>query len=318
MRRNPREARVYMDIHELLKQSLRSNPSRRLPAPLRKSLLTFEKRREVYRVLRAGKLATVCEEARCPNIGECFSQKTATFMIMGSLCTRRCHFCSVTTKKPLPLDLGEPWQVAMAAKKLQLDYVVITSVDRDELSDLGAAHFVSVVHAVKSALPRAQVELLTPDFRGRTNLLDQVLDSPIEVFGHNIETTARLYKSLRPQSNYETTKGVLAYAASRRGPVIKSGMMVGLGETDDEVIETMSMLKDLGVVMVTIGQYLRPSLKHWPIARVVPEDSYQRFIEYGKKIGLGHVFAGPFVRSSYHAKEAYVRAGDTGHGQQTN
>lgn len=282
--------------------------SPRLPKDFRKSLLGFEQRRDVYRILRQGGLSTVCEEAKCPNIGECFSQKTATFMIMGDRCTRRCHFCSVTTKKPLALDDNEPKNVAIAAQKLGLDYVVITSVDRDELPDGGAHHFTKVVHSVKKLLPETKVELLVPDFRGRKDLIDQVLNSPIEVFGHNIESVARLYKSLRPQSNFGVSKSVLAHASSAKKAIVKSGMMVGVGETDEEVIDTISMLKDMGVDIVTIGQYLRPSLSHWPVARYVSDSSYQAFVEHGRKVGIRHVFAGPFVRSSYRAKEAHIKA----------
>jgi lipoic acid synthetase len=277
----------------------------RLPEHLRKSLRSFKERRDVYRVLRHGGLHTVCEEARCPNIGECFSQKTATFMIMGDRCTRRCHFCSVTTKKPLPIDPHEPAKLAHAASLLGLDYVVVTSVDRDELLDHGADHFVAVVHAIKEKIPSARIELLTPDFRGRLHLVDRVAQSPIDVFGHNIETVARLYKLVRPQSDYEITKSVLRRARSLSGPLVKSGLMVGLGESDDEILDTLAMLNDLGVEIVTIGQYLRPSLKHWPVARYVADASYERFREHGHKIGLRYVFAGPFVRSSYHAKEAH-------------
>lgn len=285
-----------------------SDSHARLPLDFRKSLLSFAKKRDVLQILREGRLTTVCEEAKCPNIGECFSEKTATFMIMGDRCTRRCHFCSVTTKKPLPLDDDEPMKVAMAAKKLGLDYVVVTSVDRDELPDLGAHHFARVVNRIKVELPEAKVELLVPDFRGRAELIQQVLASPIDVFGHNIESVARLYKSLRPQSNLETTKRVLAQASAHRKITVKSGMMVGVGETDDEVLETLSILRDLGVNIVTIGQYLRPSLKHWPVARYVGDESYQAFVDHGRRIGLRHVFAGPFVRSSYHAKEAHLKS----------
>jgi lipoyl synthase len=279
----------------------------RLPLAFRKSLRTFKDRRNVYQILRQGRLKTVCEEARCPNIGECFSNNTATFMIMGDRCTRRCKFCSVTTKKPLPLDPEEPFLVADAALKMGLDYVVVTSVDRDDLPDLGAAHFASVVEAIKTTLPHSQVELLVPDFKGRVDLLDHVLSSPIDVFGHNIESVDRIYQALRPQSNLSVTKKVLAYA-SAHGKLTKSGMMVGLGERDEEVFETLSTLFDLGVRIVTIGQYLRPSLNHWPVHRFVSQDSYEQFVEYGLKLGLAHVFAGPFVRSSYHAKEAHQKS----------
>lgn len=284
-----------------------SDTSARLPKEFRKSLLTFQDRREVLQILREGRLSTVCEEARCPNIGECFKNKTATFMIMGDRCTRRCHFCSVTTKKPLPLDSDEPQKVAHAAKMLGLDYVVITSVDRDELFDHGAKHFVDVIERIRAELPRAKIELLTPDFRGKLSLVDQVLASNVDVFGHNIESVARLYKSLRPQSDFNVTKTVLQHA-SRSKTVVKSGLMVGVGESDEEVLETLETLRDIGVSIVTIGQYLRPSKKHWPVHRYVANDSYARFVEHGKRIGLAHVFAGPFVRSSYHAKEAHIKA----------
>lgn len=258
----------------------------------------------MYRVLRRSSLSTVCEEARCPNIGECFSQKTATFMIMGDRCTRRCHFCSVTTKKPLPLDPREPDHVARAVSDLGLSYVVITSVDRDELPDLGAQHFVRVVNRIHERLPATSIELLTPDFKGRTDLLDQVLSSPIKVFGHNIETVPRIYKKLRPQSNFAVTTSVLKHASAAM--LTKSGMMVGVGETDDEVLETLAHLKDLGVNIVTIGQYLRPSRAHWPVHRFVAKESYDRFLAYGQAIGLMHVVAGPFVRSSYGAAKVYA------------
>lgn len=289
-------------------QRVSSDPERRLPLKFRKSLLSFEKKREVYQILRQGELSTVCEEARCPNIGECFSNKTATFMIMGDRCTRRCHFCSVTTKKPLPLDPHEPQKVALAAKKLGLDYVVITSVDRDELFDHGASHFLAVINQIKAELPNAQIELLVPDFKGKKELIHQVLSGPIDVFGHNIESVERLYKKLRPQSNFETTKSVLAQAAQSQNILVKSGLMVGVGETDEEVLLTLDTLKVLGVDIVTIGQYLRPSKAHWAVDRYVEDASYQKYIAHGHALGFRHVFAGPYVRSSYHAKEAHLKS----------
>lgn len=284
-----------------------SSSALRLPPTFQAGLRSAAALRPVKRIMREGRLSTVCEEARCPNIGECFSAHSATFMIMGDRCTRRCHFCSVTTKKPLPLDENEPQAVASAVKKMGLDFVVITSVDRDELPDLGAGHFIRVIDAVKTSNPHAKIELLTPDFRGRLDLIDQITSSPIEVFGHNIESVARLYKLLRPQSNFLTTTKVLAHAATKN-VTVKSGMMVGVGENDDEVLDNLSLLRDLGANIVTIGQYLRPSLKHWPVERYVGIDSYEKFVAHGQKIGIAHVFAGPLVRSSYHAKEALARA----------
>lgn len=279
----------------------------RLAPHLRKKL-EHSAQRHIKNIMRSGRLATVCEEARCPNMSECFSHNTATFMIMGDRCTRRCHFCSVTTKKPLALDPGEPASVAQAALLMGLDYIVITSVDRDELPDLGAQHFVDVIHEIKKQVPHAEIELLTPDFKGRTALIDQVLKSPINVFGHNIESVSRLYKSLRPQSDFLVTCEVLRYAAMNSSKIIKSGLMVGVGERDEEVLETLDLLYELGVHIVTIGQYLRPSLKHWPVDRYVTHESFLKYSSYGKKIGLRHVYAGPFVRSSYHAREAHAQS----------
>lgn len=278
----------------------------RLPLEFRTALLSHSVKRPVKRLMRAGRLSTVCEEARCPNIGECFSRQSATFMIMGDRCTRRCHFCCVTTKKPKPLDEFEPEAVAHAVGVMQLKYVVITSVDRDELPDYGAGHFVKVVAAVKKQNPYTKIELLTPDFRGHLPLVERVISSDIEVFGHNIESVPRLYKKLRPQSDFVTTTKVLAHAAPR--VATKSGLMVGVGENDDEVLETLGLLRDIGVKIVTIGQYLRPSLKHWPVDRYVTQASYEKFVAYGRQIGIPQVFAGPLVRSSYHAEEVHARS----------
>jgi lipoyl synthase len=258
----------------------------------------------VKALLRTGGLHTVCEEARCPNIGECFSSGTATFMLLGDTCTRRCHFCAVKTGRPLPPRPEEPRELAEAAAKLGLSHVVLTSVDRDELEDCGANHWASCITAVKERLPGADVEVLTPDFKGRTELLDVVLAARPDVFNHNIESVARLYRQVRPQSRFETTCSVLRYAAERGHPAVKSGLMVGLGERDDEVLATLDTLRELGVHIVTIGQYMRPSLKHWEVARWVSDDSYARYLEHGRSLGFSHVFAGPFVRSSYHAREA--------------
>jgi lipoic acid synthetase len=274
----------------------------RLPAHLRKAR-TFSTLRFVSQVMREGRLSTVCEEARCPNIGECFANKTATFMIMGDRCTRRCHFCSVQTKKPLLLDPNEPQAVAAAVFKMGLDYVVITSVDRDELPDGGARHFAKVISQVKLSLPHVKIEVLTGDFRGASGSLDMVLQSPIEVFGHNTETVPRLYQRLRPQSNFLTTISVLQYAVAQKLTLVKTGIMVGLGETDEEVLDTMRLLKDLGVDIITIGQYLRPSIKHWPVARYVDPGAFDHYRNFGYELGFKKVFSGPLVRSSYHAKE---------------
>lgn len=227
-------------------------------------------------------------------------------MILGDRCTRRCHFCSVTTGKGLAPDPDEPAHLANAIAALGLDYVVITSVDRDDLPDAGAAHFAACIRRIKADLPQVTVELLTPDFKGLAKHIDVVLDAKPDVFGHNIETVERLYRQVRPQSRFETTCFVLEYVAKHIQT--KSGMMVGLGEDDDEVCTNLALLKQLGVEVVTIGQYLRPSLKHWSVSRYVEAESYKRFVSEGKALGLREVFAGPFVRSSYRAKETHITA----------
>lgn len=276
----------------------------RLPEHLRKKRGGTEGRRELKRLLRDSALNTVCEEARCPNIGECFSSGTATFMILGDTCTRRCHFCSVKTGRPLAVDPGEPARLADAAARLNLRHVVLTSVDRDDLKDCGAHHWAACIRAVKERMPHAQVEILTPDFKGKEELYDVVLEAAPDVFNHNIETVERLYRKVRPQSRWETTSHLLETVAKRGHGAVKSGLMVGLGETDDEVMRTLDHLRALGVHIATIGQYMRPSLQHWEVARYVDDDSYDRFRAYGEQLGFTHVFAGPFVRSSYHAAEA--------------
>lgn len=306
MRLSPTSSVVFM-LTWLPKMLSTTSSELRLPESFRKKLGTMKGRGDVHRILREGRLSTVCEEARCPNIGECFSNKTATFMILGDRCTRRCHFCSVKTGKGAPPDPAEPQHLVDAIVALGLDYVVITSVDRDDLPDAGAAHFAACIRRIKSALPTVQVELLTPDFKGNTAFIDIVLEAQPDVFGHNIETIERLYRKLRPQSKFETTQKVLAYVASR-GVTTKSGMMVGLGEDDDEVSANLKVLKGLGVDVVTIGQYLRPSLANWPVARYVSEESYARWMHEGQALGFRKVYAGPFVRSSYHAKEVHHQA----------
>ncbi len=280
-----------------------ANAPLRLPEHLRKRLGTTADRARVHALVRAGGLSTVCEEARCPNIGECFSSGTATFMILGDRCTRRCHFCNVTTGRPRAIDPEEPDKLAAASSSLGLAHVVITSVDRDELKDKGAHHWAACVRAVKAT--GASVEILTPDFGGDLGLIDVVLEAGPAVFNHNLETVERLYHAVRPQSSWSMTTSLLGHVASRGHPAVKSGIMVGLGEDDDEVLRTLETMRSLGVHIATIGQYLRPSLKHWPVARYVDDASWDRFRAHGESLGFTHVFAGPFVRSSYHAQEAH-------------
>jgi lipoic acid synthetase len=262
--------------------------------------------RSVKRMLRTQAVTTVCEEAKCPNLAECFSKNTATFMIMGPQCTRACGFCAVTTAPTKPLDPNEPESVANSAKALGLTHVVVTSVNRDDLPDGGAAHFARTVTAIKKACPSVQVEVLVPDFCGDDSALDTIIDSPIDVFNHNVETVQRLYTRVRPRADYQRSLDCLVRARNRRPDLsIKSGLMVGLGETDHEILRVMQDLKAHEVDIITIGQYLRPSLKHVPVDRYLKPEAYQQFVAFGEAIEVAHVFAGPFVRSSYNAAEAY-------------
>ncbi len=273
----------------------------RLPTGFRREISRNEVKSDVYRLLRRSKLNTVCEEARCPNLTECFSNKTATFMILGDRCTRRCHFCSVQTGRGFAPDSEEPDRLKSAVLELGLKHVVITSVDRDDLPDLGAGHFAACIRALHE-IPNLTIELLTPDFKNRETCVQTVLDAGPHIWGHNTETVPRLYQKLRPQSKFETTLDLLERVAQTKVK-IKSGLMVGLGEIDDEVSETLRLIRSIGVQMVTIGQYLRPSLKHWPVARYVGTESYTRWEHEAHELGFLSCYAGPFVRSSYHAGE---------------
>jgi lipoic acid synthetase len=279
-----------------------------MPPALRRSLGRGDDVHGVQKLLRQHGLHTVCEEARCPNRGECFGHGTATFLIGGDTCTRRCGFCNVRTGKPAPLPAAEPEQVAHAAQSLGLKHVVITSVDRDDLPDGGAGHWAACIRAVRAALPQATVEVLTPDFKGQPELVDVVLAAGPHVFNHNVETVPRLYHALRPQSRMETSLSVLRHARGYGGR-LKSGLMVGLGESDDEVLETLAILADVGVDIATVGQYLRPTLQHWAVQRYVDDVTFGLFRAHGERLGIPHVFSGPLVRSSFHAAEAFRAAG---------
>ena len=278
----------------------------RLPEFLKRKVGKGNAVRSVKRMLRTQAVTTVCEEAKCPNLAECFAKNTATFMIMGPQCTRACGFCAVTTAPTQPLDPNEPQSVANSAKALGLTHVVVTSVNRDDLADGGAEHFARTVRAIKTACPSVQVEVLVPDFCGDDSALDTIIDSPIDVFNHNVETIQRLYARVRPRADYQRSLDCLVRARKRRPDLsIKSGLMVGLGETDHEVLRVMQDLKAHEVDIITIGQYLRPSLKHVPVHRFLRPEAYEKFVAFGEAIEVGHVFAGPFVRSAYNAAEAY-------------
>ena len=277
----------------------------RLPQFLRKQIGKGDAVRAVKGMLRDSSLVTVCEEARCPNLAECFSHRTATYMIMGKDCTRACGFCAVGTARPKALDSEEPERVARSAADLGLQHVVITSVNRDDLPDGGALHFRRTVEAVARRLPFADIEVLTPDFCGDLRAVDTIASAPLAVFNHNMETISRLYRRIRPRAKYDQSLAVLNHVATNYPTVtIKSGFMVGLGETRSEIFQLMSDMRDAGVNIATIGQYLRPSIKHVPVVHYLREEAYQELIDFGLGIGFEHVFAGPFVRSSYNAAEA--------------
>ena len=258
------------------------------------------------RILRSYGLSTVCEEARCPNIGECFSRPTATFMILGSKCTRNCGFCSVKSSIPEPLDPEEPRRVAMAAKEMGLRYVVITSVTRDDLSDGGAGHFAETVSCVRRYLPETKVEILTPDFKGNLNSLNTALNSRPDVFNHNVETVPRLYQAVRPLAGYRRSLYILEYV-KKAAPEIytKSGLMLGLGEGLDEVIDVLRELRSIGCDIITIGQYLRPSRFKLPVIEYIRPEIFEELRLKALSMGFKYVASAPFVRSSMNAEEMY-------------
>lgn len=257
-------------------------------------------------VLRSYGLLTVCEEARCPNMCECFSRPTATFMILGSRCTRNCGFCSVESSTPGPLDLEEPKRVVKAAKKMGLRYVVITSVTRDDLPDGGAGHFAKTVYTVRRYLPDAKVEVLTPDFKGDVSALKIVLSSRPDVYSHNVETVPRLYPVVRPKADYRRSLSILEYAEKFTSEIsIKSGLMLGLGETLDEVINVLRDLRIVGCDIVTIGQYLRPSKLNLPVVEYIRPDMFERLRLKALGMGFKYVASGPLVRSSMNAEEMF-------------
>jgi lipoic acid synthetase len=266
---------------------------------------------EVKRILREQRLHTVCEEASCPNIGECFGRGTATFMILGDICTRRCPFCDVAHGRPLPPDPEEPVHLADTIARLRLSYVVITSVDRDDLRDGGAAHFAECIRAVRSRSPATTIEILVPDFRGRVERALEILGAaPPDVLNHNLETVPRLYRAARPGGDYAHSLALLAAFKDRHpGIPTKSGLMVGLGETDEEILAVMRDLRAHGVDMLTIGQYLAPSAHHLPVDRYVPPETFAMFEREAAAMGFRHAAIGPLVRSSYHAERQAREAG---------
>lgn len=283
-------------------------PAPRLPQWLRASAVDHRALHELKSELRRRGLHTVCESARCPNIHECFARGAATFMILGGVCTRTCGFCAVPRGEPGPPDAGEPRQVAEMAARMGLRYVVVTSVNRDDLPDGGSRHFAETVRSIKQALPRARVETLTPDFCGDLDAVARVLDAGPDVFNHNMETVARLYRRVRPRADYRQSLGVLAFAGRRSPALIKSGLMVGLGETEAEVRELLDDLRGSGVDAATIGQYLQPRRHRLPVEEFVLPETFERYRRYGESIGFRAVFSGPLVRSSYMAERVERKA----------
>lgn len=281
------------------------------PDWIRVRLGNSERFQEIKQILREQKLHTVCEEASCPNIGECFGKGTATFMILGDLCTRRCPFCDVAHGRPKPPDADEPRHLAETIAALKLKYVVITSVDRDDLRDGGAGHFKDCIRAVRERSPQTRIEVLVPDFRGRLDIALDILSAcPPDVMNHNLETVPRLYKQARPGSDYAHSLKLLKDFKARFPHIpAKSGLMVGLGETDEEILEVMRDLRAHDVDMLTIGQYLQPSAHHLPVLRYVEPAIFDMYAAEAERMGFNHAASGPLVRSSYHADQQAHDAG---------
>lgn len=283
----------------------------RLPEYLKRPIIDTEKTKTVRRILKSKCLNTVCEGARCPNKSECYSANTATFLIMGQVCTRNCRYCNISTEKPQPLDLDEPKHVAEAIKELGLKFAVITSVTRDDLPDGGAEHFKNCIEEIRKICD-AKIEILTPDFRSKTdfskplyNSLDTIISAKPDVFNHNIETVRSVFKTARPQGDYDRSLEVLKYVKENSAITTKSGLMVGLGETIDEIEETFADLKNAGVDILTVGQYIQPSKQHLPVDKYYTLEEFENLKVLARKIGFKNFQIGPLVRSSYHAKGCY-------------
>lgn len=283
----------------------------RLPEYLKRPIIDTEKTKTVRRILKSKCLNTVCEGARCPNKSECYSANTATFLIMGQVCTRNCRYCNISTEKPQPLDLEEPKHVAEAIKELRLKFAVITSVTRDDLPDGGAEHFKNCIEEIRKICD-AKIEILTPDFRSKAdfskplyNSLDTIISAKPNVFNHNIETVRSVFKTARPQGDYDRSLEVLKYVKENSAITTKSGLMVGLGETIDEIEETFADLKNAGVDILTVGQYIQPSKQHLPVDKYYTLEEFENLKVLARKIGFKNFQIGPLVRSSYHAKGCY-------------
>jgi len=290
---------------------MRTKPAK--PPWLKRRLPTGATYEKVRQLIENGQLHTVCQEARCPNIWECFSRETATFLILGDHCTRNCRFCAVEHGPKGPPDKDEPAHVAEAVNHMKLDYVVITSVTRDDIPDGGSGHFAETIQTIRQKNPHARIEVLIPDFQGDSAALDTVLSAKPDVINHNMETVRRLYPEVRPQADYDRSLSVIRYLAGSEMHIpIKSGLMLGLGEERSELMETLENLIDAGCRMLTMGQYLQPSPSHLDVARFVPPYEFDELKDSALQLGFTQVASGPFVRSSYHAGDMYHSATDSG------
>lgn len=275
----------------------------RLPEYLKRPIIDTDKTKNVRKILKENCLNTVCEGARCPNKNECYTKNTATFLIMGNVCTRNCRYCNIGCEKPKPLDKNEPKNIAKAVKELGLKYVVITSVTRDDLPDGGAEHFAKCLEEIKKLTSNVQTEILTPDFRGDKSAINKIINTFTPVFNHNIEVVERLFKTARPQGDYRRSLEVLKYVKENSNLTTKSGLMVGLGETWQEIEQTLTDLKNVGCDIVTIGQYIQPSKSHLPLNKYYTLEEFEQLKTLAKKVGIKNYQIGPLVRSSYNAAE---------------
>lgn len=276
---------------------------RRLPDYLKRPIIDTDKTRTVRKILKTKCLNTVCENARCPNKNECYTKNTATFLIMGNDCTRNCKYCNISCARPEPLDLEEPKHVAEAVQALGLKYAVITSVTRDDLPDGGAEHFANCIYEIRKLCPNTKIEILTPDFKGNKDCLDVIIKAHPDVFNHNIEAVRDIFKSVRPQGDYECSLEVLKYVKDNSDILTKSGLIIGLGETFEQIEQTLIDLKNVGCDIVTIGQYIQPSKHHLEVAKYYTPEEYDKLKELANKVGIKNHQIGPLVRSSYRAAE---------------
>lgn len=274
---------------------------KRLPDYLKRQIIDTEKTKTVRHILKNNCLNTVCENAKCPNKNECYQKNTATFLIMGKVCTRNCRYCNIGCEKPEPLNPEEPKKLANAVKELGLKYSVITSVTRDDLKDGGANHFAQTIYEIRKISPNTKIEILTPDFKGDTKALDTIIEAHPDVFNHNIETIERLFKTARPQGNYKRSLGVLKYIKENSNIPTKSGLMIGLGETKDEIKQTFDDLIEIGCDILTVGQYIQPSKQHLEIDKYYTEEEFEELNELAKQTGFKKYQIAPLVRSSYNA-----------------